>query len=149
MPKTKAILIDITKCIGCLSCEAACKQLHGFPTGPGTQTVHDCVHHCRRAWRSLHSADVHELSGPGLRVGVPGRSPQDNRAGPGYLRIVEVHRVPLLSRRLSVQRAAVPVVEACAIRYEMRHVLCAASERTAPGLRRSLSGASVYRGIAG
>lgn len=31
MPKTKAILIDITKCIGCRSCMAACKQLHGFP----------------------------------------------------------------------------------------------------------------------
>jgi len=31
MPRTKAILIDITKCIGCRSCEAACKQLHGFP----------------------------------------------------------------------------------------------------------------------
>lgn len=34
MPKSKAILIDITKCIGCLSCEAACKQLHGFPQDP-------------------------------------------------------------------------------------------------------------------
>ena len=32
MPKTKAILIDITKCIGCRSCEAACKQIHGFPS---------------------------------------------------------------------------------------------------------------------
>jgi Fe-S-cluster-containing hydrogenase component 2 len=31
MAKSKAILIDITKCIGCKSCEAACKQLHGFP----------------------------------------------------------------------------------------------------------------------
>ncbi len=31
MPKTKAILIDITKCIGCLSCERACKEIHGFP----------------------------------------------------------------------------------------------------------------------
>jgi len=31
MPKSKAILIDITKCIGCLSCEAACKQVRGFP----------------------------------------------------------------------------------------------------------------------
>jgi len=30
MPKTKAILIDITKCIGCRSCEQACKQIHGF-----------------------------------------------------------------------------------------------------------------------
>ncbi len=31
MAKTKAILIDITKCIGCRSCEQACKQTHGFP----------------------------------------------------------------------------------------------------------------------
>jgi len=31
MPRTRAILIDITKCIGCRSCEQACKQLHGFP----------------------------------------------------------------------------------------------------------------------
>jgi formate dehydrogenase iron-sulfur subunit len=34
MPKSKAILIDITKCIGCLSCETACKELHGFPQDP-------------------------------------------------------------------------------------------------------------------
>jgi formate dehydrogenase iron-sulfur subunit len=31
MAKTKAILVDITKCIGCRSCEQACKQMHGFP----------------------------------------------------------------------------------------------------------------------
>lgn len=31
MAKTKAILVDITKCIGCRSCEQACKQIHGFP----------------------------------------------------------------------------------------------------------------------
>ena len=31
MAKTKAILVDITKCIGCLSCEKACHELHGFP----------------------------------------------------------------------------------------------------------------------
>jgi formate dehydrogenase iron-sulfur subunit len=34
MPKSKAILIDLTKCIGCLSCEGACKELHGFPSEP-------------------------------------------------------------------------------------------------------------------
>jgi len=28
---SKSILIDITKCIGCRSCEQACKQIHGFP----------------------------------------------------------------------------------------------------------------------
>ena len=34
MPRTRAILIDITKCIGCLSCERACKETHGFPQDP-------------------------------------------------------------------------------------------------------------------
>ena len=31
MATTSAILVDITKCIGCRSCEQACKQIHGFP----------------------------------------------------------------------------------------------------------------------
>lgn len=29
--KTKAILVDITKCVGCRNCEQACKQAHGYP----------------------------------------------------------------------------------------------------------------------
>jgi len=29
--KTKAMLIDITKCIGCRACEQICKEVHGFP----------------------------------------------------------------------------------------------------------------------
>ena len=31
MERTRAILVDITKCIGCRACEQACKELHGFP----------------------------------------------------------------------------------------------------------------------
>jgi formate dehydrogenase iron-sulfur subunit len=31
MATAQAILVDITKCIGCRSCEQACKQIHGFP----------------------------------------------------------------------------------------------------------------------
>jgi formate dehydrogenase iron-sulfur subunit len=31
MERTKAILVDITKCIGCRSCEQACKEIQGFP----------------------------------------------------------------------------------------------------------------------
>ena len=31
MENTRAILVDITKCIGCRSCEQACKEVHGFP----------------------------------------------------------------------------------------------------------------------
>lgn len=34
MPRQKAMLIDIKRCIGCGSCETACKQLHGFDTDP-------------------------------------------------------------------------------------------------------------------
>ncbi len=34
MPKQKAMLIDIKRCVGCLSCETACKQLHGFSPEP-------------------------------------------------------------------------------------------------------------------
>ena len=33
MATSGAILVDITKCIGCRSCEQACKQIHGFPMG--------------------------------------------------------------------------------------------------------------------
>ena len=29
--KTKAILVDITKCIGCRNCEQACKEAHCLP----------------------------------------------------------------------------------------------------------------------
>jgi formate dehydrogenase iron-sulfur subunit len=31
MESARAILVDITKCIGCRSCEQACKEVHGFP----------------------------------------------------------------------------------------------------------------------
>ena len=37
MPTTRAVLVDITKCIGCRSCEQACKQIHGFPSNTETK----------------------------------------------------------------------------------------------------------------
>ncbi len=33
----KALLIDITKCVGCRACETKCKEVHGFPTDPSPQ----------------------------------------------------------------------------------------------------------------
>jgi formate dehydrogenase iron-sulfur subunit len=35
-PNAKALLIDITRCIGCHACDQSCKQLHGFPSAPET-----------------------------------------------------------------------------------------------------------------
>jgi len=39
--KKKALLIDITKCVGCRMCENACKEIHGFPTDTPTPTLSD------------------------------------------------------------------------------------------------------------
>ena len=54
MERTRAILVDITKCIGCRSCEQACKRsLHGFPKEHGTEVVDDGAHRHRRARRQV------------------------------------------------------------------------------------------------
>jgi formate dehydrogenase iron-sulfur subunit len=37
MERARAILVDITKCIGCRSCEQACKEVHGFPKATEAQ----------------------------------------------------------------------------------------------------------------
>src|SRR5512142_1167794 len=37
METSKALLIDITKCVGCRACEAACKQVHNFPDRTDTE----------------------------------------------------------------------------------------------------------------
>ena len=37
METSKALLIDITKCIGCRACESTCKQVHHFPDRTDTE----------------------------------------------------------------------------------------------------------------
>lgn len=37
MENTRSILVDVTKCIGCRSCEQACKEVHGFPLNTETK----------------------------------------------------------------------------------------------------------------
>lgn len=41
--KAKALLIDITKCIGCRQCETTCKEIHGFPTDKPTPVLSDAA----------------------------------------------------------------------------------------------------------
>jgi len=40
--QARGLLIDITRCIGCRACAAACKESHGFP-GDGTETQLDAT----------------------------------------------------------------------------------------------------------
>jgi len=41
-PRSRALLIDVTRCIGCRSCAKACKESHGLP-GSGEETELDAV----------------------------------------------------------------------------------------------------------
>jgi formate dehydrogenase iron-sulfur subunit len=41
--KPKALLIDITKCIGCRACETTCKEVHGFATDKPTPVLSDAA----------------------------------------------------------------------------------------------------------
>ena len=41
-PKSRALLFDITRCVGCRACAQACKESHGFP-GDGEETELDAV----------------------------------------------------------------------------------------------------------
>jgi formate dehydrogenase iron-sulfur subunit len=41
-PQARALLVDITRCIGCRACVTACKESHGFP-GDGQETELDAT----------------------------------------------------------------------------------------------------------
>jgi formate dehydrogenase iron-sulfur subunit len=85
MERTRAILVDITKCIGCRSCEQACKELHGFPketeaklsTTAFTVIEEHGDKYVRRM--CMHCQD------PACVVGVPGGRVEEDRARPGDL----------------------------------------------------------------
>ena len=78
MATTKAILVDITKCIGCRSCEQACKQIHGFPMDSEAKLSPTALTVVEEPRRSLRAAHVHALPGAGLRLSVPGGRAQED-----------------------------------------------------------------------
>jgi Fe-S-cluster-containing dehydrogenase component len=83
MENGRSILVDVTKCIGCRSCEQACKQLHGFPLETESKLSVTALTVIRGARGQVRAAHVYALPGPGVRVRVPGWGAQEDgcRAG--------------------------------------------------------------------
>jgi len=99
----------ITKCIGCRSCEQACKQIHGFPMDSETKLPHR-FHRGGRARRPLRPPHVHALSGPGLRFSVSRRRLKKTAAARSLMTRKCIAAATVWG--VSVQRAALSVVEA-------------------------------------
>ena len=139
METGRAILVDITKCIGCRSCEQACKEAHGFPKETeahlsptaltvieerGDKFVRKMCMHCQDpacASACLVGALKKTSAGP---VTYDGSKCIGCRVPPGGL---------------PVQRSALRMVEAHSLRQEVRYVRSTAGKRCATGMRRSVS----------
>src|SRR5262252_8473821 len=114
-----------------------------LPSRGRAETLTHCIHDCGAARGSLCAAHVHELPRSGVCVGLPGWGLEGNGTWTGHLRLVEVHRMPLLPGGVPVQRAALSMGEASSVRNQVRYVLCATGEGPASGLCGGLPGAGV------
>ena len=141
-PKSRALLFDVTRCVGCRECAKACKDSHELPRhrrGDGARR-HDLHRGPRQGRRPLPAPHVHALRRPELRERLPGRRLHQDRARPGRLRRRQVHGLPVLHDRLPLQRAALRVVEADPRRPQVRRLLRAAEGRQADRVHRGLPG---------
>ena len=122
MAKQKAMLIDIKRCIGCLSCETACKQLHGFSTDPEptlSDTAFTVVE--TRGDKFVRKLCMH-CDDPACASACPVGAISKTAAGPGGLQRRQMHRLPLLHAGLPLPGAALSVDQARAVRQEVRPV---------------------------
>ena len=139
-PKSRAVLFDVTRCVGCHECAKACKAAHEFP-GTGEETELDAIdlhRGARQGRRPLPAPHVHALRRPELRERLPGRRVHQDRARPRRLRRLEVPGLPLLHDRLPLQRASLRVVEGGAGRPQVRRLHREAEGRQGQRLRRGL-----------
>ena len=122
MAQEKGLLIDIKRCIGCLSCETACKQLHGFGTDPEpvlSDTAFTVVE--ARGDKFVRKLCMH-CEDPACASACPVGSHQQDPAGPGGLQRRQMHWLPLLHAGVPVSGAALSVDQAGAVREEVRSV---------------------------
>ncbi len=92
------VLIDISRCIGCRSCESACQKANSCPRSPRTPGNRKLTAHTwtfvdkerlqmadKQTADTLRQAPVHALPGAGLRLGVSGRRAAEGRQRRGGL----------------------------------------------------------------
>ena len=152
----KSVLVDLTRCIGCRGCQVACKSWNemsvvktavtGSFENPPAMSEH-CYTRIRfeegeaggHAGLELRQGAVPALQGAGLRLGLPGRGPGQDRERGGRLRFRQVHRLPLLHGGLPVRDPEVRVEQGPAALGEEVHLLRRApGRRPAAGLRQDL-----------
>ena len=105
-PMRYGMVIDLRKCVGCNACTLACRQEHGTPSGnsvhPGAEPEVGTYPNTRFEIQPLLCMHCDE---PAVREGLSDRrhSQAGKRDRAGGRR--QVHRLPLLHDRLSLQRA--------------------------------------------
>ena len=122
MPRQKAMLIDIKRCVRCLNCEAACKQLHGFSVEPEptlSDTAFTVVE--TRGDKFVRKLCMH-CQEPACVAACPVGATDKDAAWPGDVQRRQMHWLPLLHAGVSLPGAALPVDQAGAVREEMRSV---------------------------
>ena len=106
-----AILTDVTKCIGCEDCVAACKLTHQTGDEDAPWAWQDkATDLSSTRWTTIQRTEegryvtnsLPALSGPRLRRGLPGRCTEGHRRRGGGLRSDHLHGLPLLHDRLPV-----------------------------------------------
>ena len=142
-PGRYGLLHDTTLCVGCRSCEVACKEVNDLPPfeaeAVGDQTVFDThpadrptprspwstgTARRRTAAAGLPQAPVHALQRAVLRLGVSGPRLREDARGPGALRPERVHGLPLLRDGLPLLRPRATSTTSPSTPRVMRCTMC-------------------------